>query len=111
MAEEIRGRPTRGYGVGTEGPVGKVAPEAEADHGAYLALGAEQLPAAVGCLVVQISHRPASPPERSGQGHWAAKAEIHTLAQNNHSPGRNDTLEGGKHLAGPSDHLTHPSEA
>ena len=31
-----------------------------------------------------------------------------TLAQNKHSPGRNDTLEGGEHLAGSSDHLKHP---
>lgn len=33
---------------------------------------------------------------------------MYTLAQNKHSPGRNDTLEGGEHLAGSSDHLKHP---
>lgn len=41
----------------------------------------------------------------SVQGHEAVKAAIYTLAQNNQSLGRNDTLEGGKHLGGSSDYL------
>lgn len=36
------------------------------------------------------------------------KAVIYTLAQNNHSPGRNDMLEDDKPLAGSSDHLMWP---
>lgn len=44
----------------------------------------------------------------SAQGHGAVKAAIYTLAHNNHSPGRNGTLEGGNRLAGSSDHLQCP---
>lgn len=40
--------------------------------------------------------------------HWITKAVIYILAQNNHSPGRNDMLEDDKPLAGSSDHLKWP---
>lgn len=59
------------------------------------------------CLVIQTSHRPASLPDNERWDQEAAKAAICTLAQNKHSPGRNDMLEGGEHLAESSDHLKH----
>lgn len=68
MAEEVHGRLTRGYGVGTEGLVGRAAHETEDDQGACLALCAEQGPGAARYLVIQISHRPASPPGNEHSG-------------------------------------------
>lgn len=62
------------------------------------------------CLVIQTSHRLASLPDNERWDQGAAKAAICKLAQNKHCPGRNDTLEGGEHLAESSDRLKHAQE-
>lgn len=66
------------------------------------------VPAAAKCLLIQTSHRPASHLVMSIWGQEAVKAAIYTSAQNKHSPGRNEKLEGGEILARSSHYLKHP---
>lgn len=66
-------------------------------RGPALALCTEQVPTDLPAHLGMSSWR-----------HWITKAVIYILAQNNHSPGRNDMLEDDKPLAGSSDHLKWP---
>lgn len=66
-------------------------------RGPALALCTEQVPTDLPAHLGMSSSR-----------HWITKAVIYILAQNNHSPGRNDMLEDDKPLAGSSDHLKWP---
>lgn len=96
-AEGAHARPTKeAMGLALKGWWGRAAREADACRGGLPWPSAQsmslQQPSA-------LSFKPATDSPAylvmSVQGHEAVKAAIYTLAHNNHSPGRNDTLEGG----------------
>lgn len=108
-AEEGHGGPTRVYGVGTEGPVGRVAHEAEDMQGACPDPLHRASPSSSRRPCHSNQSQTSRPPGNECSGTLGSEGCNLDIAHNNPSLGRNGTLGGGKHLVGLSDHLKGPS--